>query len=453
MHAQSAMLATCIRCSLNQGITKIMAGAHVDREAFSKVIKVPALRVPNKKCQQALSMFSEYILNRPKVRPVQKDSDRDTRLVLLSGTDSLDQGLSRSVVDLAAKEGYGMEEYDLELDYTHYSAEEVLKQVLPEGVQAPNSFELVGHIAHLNLKGEHEEFKKVIGEVIIDKNPSVKTVVNKIGTIENEFRVFQMEVLAGEPNFETEVKEHAFRFKLDYSKVYWNSRLEHEHDRLVSKFRKHDVICDMMAGIGPFAIPAGRKGCVVHANDLNPESFKYLQDNIVHNKVKKNVLPYNLDGREFVRLLVGKEDEILKLNLVGEIVPPVLFDHVIMNLPASAVEFLDVFNGLFGQEWVGRLPWIHCYTFIAGKDTSEAAIVKHCEKYLGGSLGPEVQVHRVRDVAPNKLMVCVSFRLQESIAMERAVGSKSKTVERDEAVSPHSSHDIDPGTPSKRHKV
>ena len=41
----------------------------------------------------------------------------------------------------------------------------------------------------------------------------------QLGSIENEFRVFQMEVLAGEPNLETEVKQHRARFSLDFSKV------------------------------------------------------------------------------------------------------------------------------------------------------------------------------------------------------------------------------------------
>ncbi len=45
-----------------------------------------------------------------------------------------------------------------------------------------------------------------VGEVLLDKNKStIRTVVNKVGKIENEFRVFTMEVIAGENNLNTRV--------------------------------------------------------------------------------------------------------------------------------------------------------------------------------------------------------------------------------------------------------
>ena len=67
--------------------------------------------------------------------------------------------------------------------------------------------------------------------------------------------------------------------------MYWNSKLEGEHRRLVNIFQPGEVVCDVMAGIGPFAVPAGKKGVFVWANDYNPESYRYLDQNIQRNKV------------------------------------------------------------------------------------------------------------------------------------------------------------------------
>ena len=50
-----------------------------------------------------------------------------------------------------------------------------------------------------------------------------------------------MEILAGEPSLETEVKQHKARFRLNYGEVYWNSRLEQEHRRLTDSFYKGQV--------------------------------------------------------------------------------------------------------------------------------------------------------------------------------------------------------------------
>jgi tRNA (guanine37-N1)-methyltransferase len=62
--------------------------------------------------------------------------------------------------------------------------------------------------------------------------------------------------------------------------------LAHEHERLVSLFQPGQVVADIMAGVGPFAVPAAKKGVFVLGNDLNPESVKWMRENRVMNKVR-----------------------------------------------------------------------------------------------------------------------------------------------------------------------
>lgn len=102
---------------------------------------------------------------------------------------------------------------------------------------------------------------------------------------DNEFRTFSYEVLAGPDDLLVEVRESGCVFVFDYAKVYWNSKLGNEHERLVDMFKPGEVVADVMGGIGPFAIPAGKKGVFVWANDKNPESYKYLAKNVQRNKV------------------------------------------------------------------------------------------------------------------------------------------------------------------------
>ena len=76
--------------------------------------------------------------------------------------------------------------------------------------------------AHLNLKDRYLPYKYIIGQVILDvrvnirvylsdsptdvmqKNKRVTTVVNKLDSIDTKFRFFNMELLAGEPNYVVE---------------------------------------------------------------------------------------------------------------------------------------------------------------------------------------------------------------------------------------------------------
>ena len=179
--------------------------------------------------------------------------------------------------------------YELKLDYDYWGYHDVLSSLLPKEMEddMPSGFNTAGHVAHLNLRDHHLPYKLLIAQVLIDKNPHIRTVINKtdnVGT-ESEFRTFSYEVLAGPDDLNVEVREGDCTFRFDYSKVYWNSKLETEHRRIIGIFKPGEVVCDVMAGIGPFAVPAGKKGVFVWANDYNPASHHYLKEAIDRNKV------------------------------------------------------------------------------------------------------------------------------------------------------------------------
>ena len=180
----------------------------------------------------------------------------------------------------------------------------------------------------------------------------------------------------------------------------------------MQSFKPEEVVCDVMAGVGPFAVPAAKKGCAVLANDLNPESAKYLDINVKNNrvshlrytkgwrlidsKVTDLVRVYCEDGRDFIqkstsrvwdqpfsaytgpklsRVQEEKEKKRLqKLKAEGIAIPDKeqvrqrrCISHYVMNLPDSAIQFLDAFRGILRdptlREGYELMPMVHCHCF------------------------------------------------------------------------------------------
>ncbi|KAJ2858331.1 tRNA(m(1)G37)methyltransferase [Coemansia erecta] len=435
----------------------------LDRAAFSLIIPVVALRVPTRKLGRIKSEIPSDILKIPKLRNVVSDSKSNNFKILLldSSISSTDlTGASEKLLNLVKKDNLEAVQHQVTLGYEHWSADEILKAVLPDTNEAPTSYEQIGHIAHMNLRDQYLEYKNLIGQVILDKSPTVLTVVNKLDTIDNTFRNFKMEILAGKDDFMAQVRENECVFKFDYSKVYWNSRLHGEHERLINKFAVGNSICDVMAGVGPFAIPAARKGCLVWANDLNPASYEAMQGNIKLNKVQDRVSAFNLDGREFIRKAfteffaktkdqgslsippIPKASASRSKQIVPEpsiLIPSRSFDHVVMNLPAIAIEFLDAFRGLFAAfDENPNLPMIHTHCFTKSEEPEKDILQRAChamgypeEQYMA----LDAEVYFVRRVAPNKDMYCLSLRLPEAVAFATETGCKRKIdYEASEAV-------------------
>jgi hypothetical protein len=54
----------------------------------------------------------------------------------------------------------------------------------------------------------------------MEKNSSIRTVVNKTSTIDTVYRFFHMELIAGEPDYIATVKESGCSFRMAYDKVW-----------------------------------------------------------------------------------------------------------------------------------------------------------------------------------------------------------------------------------------
>ena len=257
----------------------------------------------------------------------------------------------------------------------------------------------------------------------LDKHSHIRAVVNKTDQIDDTFRFFKMEVLAGDNDMITTVRENGCSFTFDFSKVYWNSRLHTEHERLIKELKKGDVVLDVFAGVGPFSIPAAKKGCLVHANDLNPHSYESLCANAKANSVTQKLKAYNLDGREFIQkvthnLLAPQQPLKEPLNTFTE-----RNTRIIMNLPATAIQFLDTFKGLFSsvpsdQRNSIQLPTVYCYCFSKSEASPDKDALEMVQRNLGVSSlrAGTYSTHTVRSVAPNKVMMKVTFELPPEVA-------------------------------------
>lgn len=366
--------------------------------------------------------------------------------------------------DMESSGTVGVIPFQVHLDYNDFTYSEIMNAIIPppeEKVhdEIPTGFSQAGHIAHLNLRERYLAYKHLIATVLADKNPTVRTVINKLDNVgtENVYRTFQYEVLHGPDDMNVTLREQECTFAFDFAKVYWNSRLHTEHERLCGIFKEGEAICDVMAGVGPFAIPAGKKKSFVWANDLNPDSYSSLTNAIKINKVGDFVRPFNEDGHNFIRSATA---ELLNTQHAISIYPkkkpsrsapkptappqplktltqPHLFSHYVMNLPATALSFLPSFIGLYSNipnhpsseirklfhpHTDTKLPMIHAYCFSTKSDDNVAEIHAICGE-ISTLLGCEVKVGMedleiwdVRDVAPKKRMFCASFRLPESVA-------------------------------------
>ncbi|MGQ9507081.1 MAG: class I SAM-dependent methyltransferase [Candidatus Bathycorpusculaceae bacterium] len=272
---------------------------------------------------------------------------------------------------------------------------ELLEDKLPPHLLAslPRAIDFVGDIAIIEIPPELEAHKALVGEAILKANENVQTVLAKASAVSGTYRLREFSVIAGKPKTETIHKEYGCQFYVDLAKAYFSPRLSYEHNRVASMVKESEIVIDMFAGVGPFAILIAKthENVKVYAIDMNPYAIEFLQKNIRLNRVEGKVYS-----------ILGDAKQIIEEKLLG------VADRVIMNLPEKAIEFVDV--ACKAVKPTGGI--IHFYTFISSSDSLENMKVKLVEAVEKGERKATVLFFRfVRATAPYEWQAVIDTKI------------------------------------------
>ncbi|MCC4770209.1 methyltransferase domain-containing protein [Methanosarcina sp. DH2] len=276
-------------------------------------------------------------------------------------------------------------------ELTDFDFEPMEKKPVPEDLLGFSpAYEVIGDIALLEDENLDAQTALKIADVLLRTQPNIKSVVKPLTPVIGEFRIREFEIIAGEPRTETVHREYGCRYKVDLARAYFTPRLSTERSRILSWVKEGDTVVDMFAGVGPYSIllAKSKKPSRVIAIDKNPDAVHYLRENISLNSAK-NIEAIEGDAREEAKRFAGTAD------------------HVIMNLPHSAHEFLDSAVLLTKPGGI-----IHYYGMTHEDDLFKSSV--ELIRKAAGKAGKQVEILEkrvVRSYAPHQYNICIEAKV------------------------------------------
>lgn len=221
----------------------------------------------------------------------------------------------------------------------------------------PKKWKKIGNILVADFSQIEQNYRVDVAS-IYGKNLEAKTVLQK-NKINGELRKPKnTEILFGKDT-KTEITEYGIKYRLDLSKVMWSPgntgwRSILEGPEKVGNFYNFDnpkIIIDYFAGIGYFTIQLAKSypDAQVISIDKNPESIKFLKENLKINDVT-NVKVVNDDCRN-----IEMKADVIHLGYISNTLE--FLDHARENLNYNGVA---IFHEAYNNSWLGfkrRSEW------------------------------------------------------------------------------------------------
>ena len=262
--------------------------------------------------------------------------------------------------------------------------------------QLYKSYDIVGDIAIIRVPDHLEQHSKLVADSIMNIHKEVKSVWRQTSSVSGDYRLRNLEYVAGTKTTETRYKEYGCIYKTDLKKAYFSPRLSYERLRIAKLVQPKEVVVNMFSGVGCFSIAIARHAdpLKVVSIDVNPSAFQYLEENIRINRAEKVVVPVMGDAKAVT--------ETEQKNVA---------DRVLMPLPEKAYDYLDIALLAFKPKG----GWIHYYDFEYAKRTQDP--VKKAETKVTKKLSAlcnnfEVTFGRiVRTIGPRWYQIVLDIKI------------------------------------------
>jgi len=262
-----------------------------------------------------------------------------------------------------------------------------LKELYPE--LDLHSYVALGDIVvfHPRIDVPLEKLRKAADHLVSERG--FRSVYAKLDTtgIERKARLIH---LAGLDNPITVFREYGLEFKVDVSKAYVNPRLGFERRRIASQVQADELVLDLFAGIGGYAIHiANAVNAEVVALDINTWAVELMTENIVRNGKK----------------LKGLIHPVLGNALYAPRMFNTFFDRIIADNPTMHQKFIGI-ECMLSRE--GTI--IHHY-LVHGEQFNDASIVKQFAR--NGCKISVLEYRKALPYSPRKIIWSVTLRVDK----------------------------------------
>ena len=256
-----------------------------------------------------------------------------------------------------------------------------------------SAFDQIGDIIIVRIPDLLLDKKEIIGKTLLEQIKNANTVFYHASPVEGDFRIRDLELLAGENKTQTEYKEFGCRFIVDVEKVFFSPRLSTERNRIADLVEDGEVIVNMFGGVGMFSIMAAKKKkCTVYNIDINPDAAKLCEKNISLNKLAGNVISLHGDATKIINEQLQEKG-----------------DRILMLLPERSDEFLDSAISAATKNGV-----VHYYSHIHADKKSQAPKLSEKHFLEITPVKSEILYSRmVRAVGPRYYQTVVDARISK----------------------------------------